>query len=207
MCISPPESSQGSEALVYRGVSSSSRRLATKLGIRVGCTSPSMPSNRRAMRSFLHMDRTELVTHLIHVAILPNIRMKTPGSHFIHKSSLSYLFISESLVLVVMPSNRFLNSETKGWIKEILLELRREETSKETPLTDGCTGTYSSEWQDGDGWNARHKITYICISRSCLEWILSKLTPKSAVPLNFKVTSFTQVFQLTTSLLAMLTVL
>lgn len=49
--------SQGSAARVYRGVSSSRSRLATRLGSREGCTSPSIPSNLRAIRSFLHTQK------------------------------------------------------------------------------------------------------------------------------------------------------
>lgn len=127
--VSPPQGSQGSEALVYRGVSSSRSRLATKLGIRDGCTSPSMPSNRRAMRSFLHTDGKQSVVNLSHNIIFHNIIIsENAWSLFIHISSPSYLFISQSLALVVMPSNRFLNSETKKNKKHNSITDQKEET-------------------------------------------------------------------------------
>lgn len=115
MCDSPPQGSQVSEALVYRGVSSSRSRLATKLGIRDGCTSLSMPSSLRAIRSFLHVDRREWAVNPGHAIIHHNIVIIK--NTFPYTLSLTHLFISQSLALVVRPSNLFLNSETKRRIK------------------------------------------------------------------------------------------
>ena len=63
------------------------------------------------------------VVNLRHVIIQHNIIIikKTACSPFVHSSSASHLFISQSLVLVVMPSNRFLNSETKEGRKHMIL--------------------------------------------------------------------------------------
>lgn len=125
-CIKPQKNwfwcyiSQESEALVYLGVSSSRSLLATKLGIREGCTSPSMPSNRRAIRSFLHrtgMNKNSGRDILLSSKIL---NIKSAWGNLRHKSWPSHLFISQSLTLVVMPSNRFLSSETNRGIEKII---------------------------------------------------------------------------------------
>lgn len=106
-CLPITQGSQGSEARVYRGGSSSSILLATKPpGTSAGGPSLSIPSRRRAILSFLSQTKgrgVKVSSRSARLVFFDNIKMCL---------CLRYLFIFKSFATA--PSKYFFNSDTEN---------------------------------------------------------------------------------------------